>query len=171
MCNDLFEACRNGDLERVKRLVESGFDPKANDNLPIQWASAKGHLEVVKYLVGLGCDPKTHNNWAIQSASENGHLEVVKYLVSLGCDPQADDNRTIKWASYYGHLEVVKYLLEMGCDHKTVKKDLKYDVLCEVKNNLNIWLSKKITNKWLKMEILKLMVPYFTEWEIMTIVT
>jgi len=30
-----------------------------------------------------------------------------------------------------------------------------------------MWLSKKVTNKWLKMEILKLMVPYFTEWDIM----
>jgi len=37
-----------------------------------------GNLDTVKYLVSLGCDPKAFNNTAIQHASSNGHLEVVK---------------------------------------------------------------------------------------------
>jgi len=171
----LFAACKNGELDTVKRLVESGCDPKAFNNCAIRYASRYGHLDVVKYLVNLGYDPKAVDNWAIQVASQTGYLEVVKYLVSLGCDhnsqPNSNNNLAIRWASENGHLEVVKYLLEFGCDHETVMlhKDLKYKVLCEVKIKLEIMIDKRITNKWLKMEILKLMAPYFSEWEIMTI--
>jgi len=96
-------------------------------------------------------------------------LERVKYLVGVGCDPQDDNNHAIKEASESGHLEVVKYIISLGCGHKDIRKKIKYEVLCEVKMKLSIWLSKRVTNKWLKMEILKLIVPYFTEWEIMTI--
>jgi len=62
-------------------------------------------------------------------------------------------------------------LVSLGYDHTDIMllKNIKYEVLCEVKTKMNIWLSKKVTNKWLQMEILKLIVPYFAEWEIMTI--
>ena len=126
-------------------------------------------LEVVKYLLDVGCDPKADYHQAIRYASQNGQLEVVKYLVSLGCDPKAKDNCAIRWASQRGRLEVVKYLVELGCNHKEVEKDIKYEVLQECKIKLKIFTNKRIGNKYLQMEILKVLLPQFTEYQIMSL--
>ena len=168
--DNFIEYCKNGDLEAVKQFVDQGCDPQALNNYAIQYASKNGHVEIVKYLIKQGCDPTALNNWAIQSASVGGHLEIVKYLVSVGCDPQAYNNFAIRWASYYGHLEVVKYLFKIGCDHEIVDKSIKYEVLQELKIKLELLLNKKIENKYLKMEILKLVLPKFREYEIMSII-
>jgi hypothetical protein len=68
-------------------------------------------------------------------------------------------------------LDVIKYLVSVGCDHDEVKKSIKYEVLQETKIKLLTFLNSIPLkyNNYLKMEILKLQFPGFTEWEIMTI--
>jgi len=166
---DVCLACEFGDLDNLKQLVSLGFDPKTHHNYGIRWASINGHLHIVKYLVGLGSDPKAKDNYAIRWASEYGHLEVVKYLFELGCDPKAKDNYAIRMASYYGHLEVVKYLVSLGCDHCAVNIKYKYEVLQDVKHRLLTFLNKTYKNKYIKMEIIKRIIPSFTEHQIMTL--
>ena len=63
-------------------------------------------------------------------------------------------------------LEKFKYLYKQG--YKCVKKSIKYEVLCESKNKLITFMQIK-DNNYLKMEILKVMFPQFTEFEIMKI--
>ena len=162
----LIDACKNGHSEVLKYLVELGCDPTVDNNYAILLLSYTGNLEVVKYLLGLGCDPTAENNWAIGFASRNGRLEVVKYLVSVGCDPKADNNWAIQIASENGHLDVVKYLLGLGCDHKTVKKLIKYEALQKCKINLLTFMQTVRNNKYLKIDILKIWFPQFTEFEI-----
>ena len=43
---DLIEACKVGNLEEVKRLVEAGADIHAE---ALTWAAEYGRLEVVRY--------------------------------------------------------------------------------------------------------------------------
>jgi ankyrin repeat protein len=162
-------ACEQGHLDMVEYLTsqEIGCDPEADHNYAIQFAALNGHLEVVKYLFSIGGDPKSHNNYAIRLASKNGHLKVVKYLVDLGCDPKACNNHAIQFASLNNHLDVVKYLVEMDCDHKNISFDIKYKVLCECKNKLAMFMQTVKANKYLKMEILKMLFPEFTEFQIM----
>jgi len=50
------QACKEGDLDRVKYLCEAGADIRSDNDLAVIWASENGHLEVVKYLVSLGAD-------------------------------------------------------------------------------------------------------------------
>jgi len=72
-------------------------------------------------------------------------------------------------ASANGHLEMVKYLLEMGCDHNEVKKEIKYEALqyCKVKL---LTLTHTIPDCiYLKVKILKIAFPCFSEWEIMNV--
>ena len=58
----LIEASCNGDLNRVKQLVEQGADIHACNNGALYWASMKGHLDVIKYLVEAGADICILNN-------------------------------------------------------------------------------------------------------------
>ena len=111
-------ACRYGNYEIVKHLVEHGADFRANYDEPVRWSSEMGHLKVVKYLVDLGADFRAFDNDAIRFACANGHLEVVKYLADLGADFRDRNDEAIRKASEHGRLEVVKYLVEKGVDFR-----------------------------------------------------
>lgn len=174
-CNNraIRSAAKYDHLEIVKYLAseEVGCDPKVYDNQAIRFASRNGNLELVKYLVGIGCDPKASDNYAIRWACYYGYLEVVKYLVLIGCEPKAEDNCAIQWASGNGHLKVLKYLIEIGCDHSKIKKDIKFEVLQEIKGKLLFFLNGRLQkqNLYLKSEILQEYFPTFTFVEIFKI--
>ena len=77
-----WELCNKGkDKEAALILSMDVFDPSADDNCAIQWASGNGHVEVVKILLSdKRVDPTAGDNRAILWASGNGHVEVVKIL-------------------------------------------------------------------------------------------
>ena len=86
MNQELYDAVKYGDLEKVKYIISLGADIRRYDDVCVQWASQHGHLEIVKYLVSLGADFRSFDDVSVLFASQNGHLEIVKYLVSLGAD-------------------------------------------------------------------------------------
>ena len=51
---NLIEACKTGNLEEVKRLIENGADVHTCDNYPLRMAAIEGHLDIVKYLIRKG---------------------------------------------------------------------------------------------------------------------
>jgi hypothetical protein len=104
-------------------------------------------------------DPKTFT-------TENDHLKLVKYMVNSGCDLRDDDNYAIKVASYNAHWEVVKYLFEVGCFCMGCDREVCIKVLGECKNKLLVFMQTVKNNKYLKMEILKVMFPQFSEYEL-----
>ncbi|MBX3114657.1 MAG: ankyrin repeat domain-containing protein [Fimbriimonadaceae bacterium] len=69
----LHQAAKAGDFEEVKRLVESGVDPKIKDENGERaaWeAFGRGHYEIGKYLVDQGGDLNYTNNAGISRAGE-----------------------------------------------------------------------------------------------------
>ena len=113
---DLIEACKEGNIERVKELLKQGVDPTADDNLAIIYASFFGHTDVVEALLQDGrADPTTENNYPIGIASAQGYTSIVSFLLQDGrADPAVDVNYAIRRASYNGHTDVVKLLLQDG---------------------------------------------------------
>ena len=101
----LNDACKNGDLELVKYLVEKGVHV---DDYAIRYASEYGHFEIVKYLFEKGAPI---SDWAISNASMHGHLEIVKYLFEKGA---SIDIHAIHWALRSGRIDVVKYLVSVN---------------------------------------------------------
>ena len=79
----MLNACRSGDLERVKSLAEAcpGLIHCAyNYTPPIHFAVREGHAAVVRYLLDHGADP-TYRSYSfrdslLQMAVERGHTEV-----------------------------------------------------------------------------------------------
>lgn len=92
---ELFEAIKNNDIEKVKKLVEYGTDINVEykynyeSKTALMLALEKGHLEIIKYLVEHGADINAKNNYGATSlimASMNRYLEVVKYLIENKAD-------------------------------------------------------------------------------------
>ena len=74
---ELIKACEDGDLEKVKSIVEKGTDINLeyNDWTPLTKASEKGHLNLVQYLVENGAKVNKENgyDWTpLMCASMNG---------------------------------------------------------------------------------------------------
>ncbi len=117
MEQELFEACKEGNLTEVKSLIKKGADIHNNEDWVFRNACFKGDLEVVKFLVDQGADIHTQDDFAICWASKNGHLEIVKILVDQGADIHTRDDFPITYASKNGHLEIVKFLVENSTDN------------------------------------------------------
>lgn len=62
-------------------MVEKGANIHVVDALIS--ASRNGHLEIVKYLVESGADIRRTYNVLIKKASKNGHQAIINYLKSL----------------------------------------------------------------------------------------
>ena len=82
--DELFAACKNGNLEAVQRILNSTLSStveeivKARDNqhnTPLIWASICGHFEIVELLLSKGAD--------INDQDEDGQSSLF-YLSSAG---------------------------------------------------------------------------------------
>lgn len=129
---NLISAVKNGDLDVVKGLVDSGADVTASNNYAVKLAAMGNHLPIVRYLVESGADINDDDNdkwdypdWPVGStavawAAAHGYLEIVRYLVESGADITMDNNCAIKEAVTNGHMLVVKFLILSGADYKKI---------------------------------------------------
>ncbi|SDW11378.1 ankyrin repeat domain-containing protein [Paenibacillus sp. CF384] len=84
----MFEACKDGDLERVKSLVSrrpSLIRCEYNYTPPIHFAVREGHLIMVRYLLEMGADI-AYRSYPFQEslltmAQNRGHHEIAKLLL------------------------------------------------------------------------------------------
>lgn len=105
---ELVEAAKNGDVERVRRLLPVS-DPKAGKSFALRLAAVNGHEECVRLLLP-GSDPKAEDSQALRLAAGNGHEECVRLLLPHS-DPNAENYKALRWAAENGHVECVKHLL------------------------------------------------------------
>ncbi|XP_047448359.1 ankyrin repeat domain-containing protein 39 isoform X2 [Mugil cephalus] len=90
----IWSAAMDGDLERVKSLVQKGTDPNLRDAAgytaltpgsatPLHRSSYCGHLDVVRLLLHHRADPMLcddDNSSPLHKAAERGHEEVCQLL-------------------------------------------------------------------------------------------
>ena len=135
----LLDACKNGNIDLVKKMLSYGADVNAknnNGNTPLHLASRKGHTEIVKLLLEHGADANVKNNdgeTAFDWASYEGHTEIVKLSLEYGADVNVKDNdgnTPLRWASSNGQTEIVKLLLEYGADVNAKDDDGNTPLFC-----------------------------------------
>ena len=93
LVDDLFQACKSGQVGKAKKLLRKGADPNGGSSgqTPLITSSGYGHLDVVSELlksrsIEVDCvDIKGCT--ALYAASQEGHSAVVKVLVEHGADP------------------------------------------------------------------------------------
>jgi ankyrin repeat protein len=109
--NKIFYAAQGGDLEGVKRIVNTGID--INSENP-NWA----------------------NFTALLHGSVRGRSDIVDYLITNGASLTATDNlagaTALHWATYNGHLETVKILVNQGAKLDTKIKSGEHQGLTAV---------------------------------------
>ncbi|XP_066430624.1 poly [ADP-ribose] polymerase tankyrase-1 isoform X2 [Eleutherodactylus coqui] len=123
---ELFEACRNGDVSRVRRLLEPGNvnakDMAGRKSTPLHFAAGFGRKDVVEHLLQTGANVHARDDGGLiplHNACSFGHAEVVTLLLCQGADPNARDNwnyTPLHEAAIKGKIDVCIVLLQHGAD-------------------------------------------------------
>ena len=128
---EIFDACKNGDIEMVKRLLDEGISIGVRDNhnnTLLDRIADSDHIDLIKFLLKKGIEidaiaPKTRimseSRTALMRACAAGKLENVKLLVENGAEIDKESPHTetaLILAIEKGDLGIVKYLLEKGAD-------------------------------------------------------
>ncbi|XP_077062293.1 poly [ADP-ribose] polymerase tankyrase-2-like isoform X3 [Siphateles boraxobius] len=123
---ELFEACRSGDLERVKKLVcpenVNSRDTAGRKSTPLHFAAGFGRRDVVDYLLLNGANVHACDDGgliSLHNACSFGHAEVVSRLLQHGADANSRDNwnyTPLHEAAIKGKIDVCIVLLQHGAE-------------------------------------------------------
>ena len=124
--SEICDAAKDGNLEKVKELLESGSDINErgeNDMTPLHRAAEQGHDEIVNYLISKGADvnAEAESRWTpLHRGAYNNHAEVVRLLSMLaGVDVNARDifgQNALHLAAQKGNEALIEHLIRMGVD-------------------------------------------------------
>ncbi|MQA90164.1 MAG: hypothetical protein GEU90_08010 [Gemmatimonas sp.] len=124
----IVDAVKNGDVDAVRHLIESGADVNAAEGdgmTPLHWAAGRGDVEVARLLLEAGADVSAGTRIGtytpLHLAVERGHTAVSKLLIDAGADIAATTANG--WATPL-HLaaaaeegeDIVAALIEAGAD-------------------------------------------------------
>ena len=135
---NIWTACRVGDLERVRQLIEDGQDGNKGDSYgltPLMRAADNGHNQVVRELIRAGADVNGKENnkrTALHRASWWGHSNVVKTLAEAGANLNVQDvggKTPLMDAAYWGCANIVVELIRAGADVSVVSSHKCYTSL------------------------------------------
>ncbi|VDD81777.1 unnamed protein product [Mesocestoides corti] len=126
----LLDASRNGDVEEVRSLINSGA-PFTTDWVsylsflgisPLHFSAMNGHLTTCEALLsaGISRDARTKvDRTPLHLAAQEGHADIVELLLKNGADLEAVDTlkmTALHWAAERGHYPVVQVLMRYGAN-------------------------------------------------------
>ena len=126
---DVWTACSEDDLERVRQLIQYGQDANRGDSYgttPLMKAAYYGHDQVVHVLIRAGADVNGKDNskqTALYCASWRGHSSVIKTLAEAGANLNVQDDwgvTPLMVAAAKGYANVVVELIRAGADVSVV---------------------------------------------------
>ena len=116
----LAKACREGDVDKTKELINSGADIHWNGGDCQFQACGHGQLEVAQWLHEHGADYLGENTAVLCIAAGGGFLDVVQWLVELGIpvvgESLKEDERPLFNGILGGNKEVLEFLLAQSAD-------------------------------------------------------
>ncbi|KAF7647987.1 hypothetical protein LDENG_00163780, partial [Lucifuga dentata] len=123
---ELFEACRSGDLDRVRKLLTAenvnSRDTAGRKSTPLHFAAGFGRKDVVDFLLQNGANVHARDDGgliSLHNACSFGHAEVVSLLLHHGADANSRDNwnyTPLHEAAIKGKIDVCIVLLQHGAE-------------------------------------------------------
>jgi ankyrin repeat protein len=118
--SDLISAAREGQLSKVKSLVEQGADVNyttSRGETALGAAAFAGHVDVVKYLLDKGADvlvgdPRVYYSLAADDTGPNEAIKLIRAIL----DPSRKSYASLFDAVKQNNVKEVKRLLESGAD-------------------------------------------------------
>lgn len=139
-----------GDLENVRRLLQTGLDPdeiihihtsiETMKDSALYAAAGAGHVAVAKELIAGGATVDIVLDDAytpLLHAAMNGQADMVQLLLNNNADVNRretlDGQTALHWASRTGRPEIVKLLLKAGADPTVQNKrgEIAEEVICK----------------------------------------
>jgi ankyrin repeat protein len=132
----LYIACRTGQLETARALLDHGADPSSNDGYvhasALHWAAFAGNRALVDLLLERGANPKRvdaqykceYREFAVRNPIEWSFLRALKNAIAG--DPSLVNERSPTWgpplhaAAAKGLVDHVAFLLDAGADAQAV---------------------------------------------------
>lgn len=152
---ELMDAAKRGDKEKVEALIQKGIDVNERDfwasvgqTTALHYASKGGHSAVVELLLANRADIEATDSYAataLHNASRNGHLDVVGVLLSHkgNIDARDQDGATpLHHAAQGNHPTVIDFLLDHKANIEAGDEDLKTPVYWAAKQGSDQAVSK-----------------------------
>eukprot|EP01136_Pigoraptor_vietnamica_P034115 Opistho-1_new@97733 len=101
--NDLHKAAKDGDVDKIKKLLKGGLFAKKADVsttddhswTPLHYAAYEGHVDAIHLLVAHGCDVHARTidgELALHLAAKKGGVPACKALIEHGSPILSTDN-------------------------------------------------------------------------------
>jgi hypothetical protein len=133
MNDELLEAIRTEDINRVRDLIAAGADVNFRKQTilgatPLIYAARKKNENILHLLIDSGADINGVDAIGRTALHINSnHVEnIVRILIDTGIDLNIRDNdgeTALMYASFYGYLSIVKMLIEGGANIYIKNKD------------------------------------------------
>lgn len=113
---EIFDAVRNGDLTKVKELIEN--EPQltnarnTRNSTLLHVAADINNEEIVKYLLEMKADPNAKNNNNFTPLFYAKEINIAKLLVKSGAD--INNENPLAWALINKRKDIVDYLIDLG---------------------------------------------------------
>lgn len=117
---DLLQAMRENDAERVLSLLDRGMDVNTADPsgaTVLHWAVRHGNEIVLRELLARRANPNRRDRFGdtpLMLAALMGRKEMVAALLAHGAKPDLGGWNALHYAAYNGHAELIPLLLAAG---------------------------------------------------------
>ncbi len=121
----LILAAEAGDVEEVRRLLDTGLDVNTvsrGDGTALIGAARGGQVPVIEFLLDRGADVNLEvpgDGCPLIAAAHEGHVEAVRELLDRGAEIEKvvpEDENALIQAAAEGHVDVVRLLIDRGAD-------------------------------------------------------
>lgn len=123
-----FKAIRDNKIEKVRRLINRGFDVNETDagnvflDTPLYIACSRRHIAIAQLLLESGADPNARDlrgRTALHNLirEQNENPDIWHLLLSAGADVNAADDcgmTPLHFACYYALVDITRLLLQRG---------------------------------------------------------
>jgi ankyrin repeat protein len=131
--SDLGQAAADGNIEKIRGLLEQGVNVNAIDEsgwTPLRRAVFQEDIKTVRFLLANEADPdipdRKDNTTPLAWAAQVGNAEIVTALLDAGANPNTQDSLSfdtpLMAAANSGHVVVVRILIAKGADVNATDK-------------------------------------------------